>query len=162
MAVIVIAEEPADSDDPRRCVAQNDAELDRRSSTGFDAGAAPALGFGELTPLPGLGTTAREQGRSVDCGGVKMPDQSVREIERVWVSERVRGLDLGGCHRLELETLAIERGKPVAPIDRESPLADAIPRCRNRGYREVPPYNDEQAGDHWRVGYLAVGSWGGR
>jgi len=149
VAEIVIAEEPADSDDVRWCFEQYYAELDRRFGTGFDVDATLPLRVDELTPPRGVVLMAREGGQPVGCGGVKLVEPRIGEIKRMWVSQRVRGRGLGGRILTALEARAVEAGKTVARLETNRSLSEAIAMYRKRGYREVTPFNDEQYGDHW-------------
>ena len=149
MAEVVLAEEPADSDDVRWCFEQYYAELDRRFRAGFDVDAALPLGIDELTPPHGAVLIAREEGLPVGCGGVKLAEPRVGEIKRMWVSERMRGRGIGGRILADLEARAIEAGKSVARLETNRNLGEAIAMYRKRGYREVAPFNEEQYGDHW-------------
>lgn len=149
MTGIVIAEEPAASDDVRWCFEQYYAELDRRFEGGFDVAAALPLGLEELTPPHGLVLVARLEGRPVGCGAVKLAAPGIGEIKRMWVSESVRGQGLGGRMLEELEARAAAAGKTVARLETNRGLGEAVAMYRRHGYREVPAFNDEVYGDHW-------------
>jgi len=147
MADFVIAEEPADSDDVRRCFEQYYVELGRLF--GFVVDAALPLGLDELTRPRGLVLVARDDGEAVGCGAVKLHQPDVGEIKRMWVAASVRGRGLGGRLLDALEDEARAAGKSITRLETNRTLTAAIAMYRNHGYREVPPFNDEPFGDHW-------------
>jgi ribosomal protein S18 acetylase RimI-like enzyme len=65
------------------------------------------------------------------------------------VSESARGLGLGRRLLEELEARAIESGAPMARLETNRHLIEAIGLYRSAGYREVPAFNDEPFADHW-------------
>ena len=147
MSRISIAEEPACSDDVRWCFEQYYDELGRRF--GYVVDRALPLGLDELTPPRGLVLIAREGGKPVGCGAVKLGAADIGEIKRMWVSERVRGQGLGGRLLDALEVQAVAAGKSVARLETNKTLLAAMAMYRKHGYHEVPAFNDEPFGDHW-------------
>lgn len=143
----VIAEEPADSDDVRWCFERYYAELGRRF--GYVVDEALPLRLDELTPPRGLVLVARQGGRPVGCGAVKLGGAGFGEIKRMWVADRVRGQGLGARLLEALEDRAVEAGKTVARLETNRTLVEAISMYRRHGYHEVAPFNDEPFGDHW-------------
>ena len=103
MQRFTISEEPADSDDVRWCFEQYFLELGERF--GYDVDAALPLASDELVRPRGLVLVARERGAPVGCGAVKLLDDGVAEIKRMWVAPSVRGLGLGGRMLEALEGL---------------------------------------------------------
>ena len=148
-SAIAIHEEPAGGEDVRWCFRQYYAELDRRFEGGFDVDAALPLGLDELTPPRGLVLIARLDGVPVGCGAVKLADERIAEIKRMWVSDRVRGQGVGSRLLAELEARASAAGKSLARLETNRSLSEAVAMYRSRGYREVEPFNDERYGDHW-------------
>jgi len=147
MADIVIAEEPADSDDVRWCFGQYYSELGELLDYLVDE--ALPLGLDELTRPRGLVLIAREDGEAVGCGAVKLHQPEIGEIKRMWVAPRLRGRGLGGRLLEALETAAVEAGKSVARLDSNGQLTAAIALYRDHGYGDVPPFNDEPFATHW-------------
>ena len=147
MSDIVIAEEPADSDDVRWCFEQYYAEVGRLF--GFVLDAALPLGIDELVRPRGLVLIARLAGDPVGCGALKLHEPGIGEIKRMWVSERVRGQGLGGTLLESLEAAARDAGKTSTRLETNRTLTAAIAMYRRHGYVEVPPFNDEPFGDHW-------------
>ena len=144
---MVIAEEPADSDDVRWCFEQYYAELGRRF--GYVVDTALPLGLDELVRPRGLVLIVREAGDPVGCGALKLQQPGVGEIKRMWVADLVRGRGLGGRLLDALEAEAVAAGKTVARLETNRTLTAAIAMYRSHGYLEVPPFNDEPFGDHW-------------
>jgi GNAT superfamily N-acetyltransferase len=149
MTEITIAPEPAERPDVRWCFEQYYTELDERFENGFDVQAALPLGMDELTPPRGLVLVARLRGEPVGCGAVKLADEHVAEIKRMWVSRGARGRGLGSRILAELEARAIAAGKSVTRLETNRSLIEAVAMYRRHGYVEVPPFNDERYADHW-------------
>lgn len=147
MRQIVIAEEPALSEDVRWCFERYYEELGRLF--GFVVDEALPLGPDELTPPRGLVLLARLDGRPVGCGALKLQQPDVGEIKRMWVDPSVRGDGLGSQLLESLEARAREAGKAVARLETNRALTAAIAMYRGHGYREVAPFNEEPFGDHW-------------
>jgi ribosomal protein S18 acetylase RimI-like enzyme len=147
MADIVIAEEPADSEDVRWCFGQYYAELGRLLD--YVADEALPLGLDELTHPRGSVLIARDDGELVGCGAIKLHQPAIGEIKRMWVAESARGRGLGGRLLEALEAQAQAAGKSITRLETNRALTAAIAMYRNHGYREVPPFNDEPFGDHW-------------
>jgi len=142
-----IAAEPADNDDVRWCFEQYYEELGRRF--GYVVDRALLLGLDELTPPRGLVLIARELGKPVGCGAVKLGVEDIGEIKRMWVSEHVRGQGLGGRLLEALEEEAIAAGKSITRLETNKTLLAAMAMYRRHGYHEVSAFNDEPFGDHW-------------
>ena len=126
---LIITAEPFDSDDARRLIA------------GLDAGLAevypPEQRFGpNLKPEhleDGRGTflVARDGGRAVGCGAIRVLDPMSAEVKRMYVEPEVRGKGVGkavmmaleaaarrlGARRLVLET-GVHQGAAIALYER--------------------------------------------
>jgi putative acetyltransferase len=105
---LIITAEPFDSDDARRLIA------------GLDAGLAevypPEQRFGpNLKPEhleDGRGTflVARDGGRAVGCGAIRVLDPMSAEVKRMYVEPEVRGRGVGKAVMTALETAARRLG----------------------------------------------------
>lgn len=142
-----IAEEPADSADVRWCFEQYYAELG--AEFGYEVDTALPLGVEQLTRPDGLVLVVRERGLPVACGAVKLLDDGIGEIKRMWVSPAQRGVGLGGRLLDELEAEAAAAGKTVTRLETNAQLEAALAMYRKRGYVEVTPFNDEPFATHW-------------
>ena len=71
------------------------------------------------------------------------------DIKRVWVAPEARGAGLGRRLMDEVEARAFVAGCDRVRLETNRTLVEAIGMYRNRGYREVPPFNEERFADHW-------------
>jgi ribosomal protein S18 acetylase RimI-like enzyme len=142
-----IAEEPADSADVRWCFEQYYKELG--TEFGYEVDTALPLGVAQLTRPDGLVLVVREDGMPVGCGAVKLLDDGIGEIKRMWVSPTVRGRGLGGRLLDALEAEAAAAGKSVTRLETNDRLESALAMYRRRGYVEVAPFNEEPFATHW-------------
>ena len=133
----------------RACFARYFEELDRRFETGFDLARSNRADVADLTPPAGLVLIARLRGDPVGCGALKLHDDGVAELKRMWVAPRARGLGLGTRLLGELESRALAGGSRVARLETNRSLVEAIAMYRRAGYREVPAFNDEPYAHHW-------------
>ena len=147
MDSFVIAEEPADSDDVRWCFEQYYVELG--SSFGYEVDTALPLGVEELTRPRGLVLVVRERGAPLGCGAVKLLDDGIGEIKRMWVAPGVRGQGLGGRLLDALEAAAAAADRTVTRLETNQQLEAALAMYRRRGYVEVEPFNEEPFATHW-------------
>jgi ribosomal protein S18 acetylase RimI-like enzyme len=67
----------------------------------------------------------------------------------MWVAPAARGLGLGRRLLEQLEARAALAGAPIAQLETNDALAEAIGLYRSAGYREVAPFNSEPFADHW-------------
>lgn len=146
--------DPADAD-ARAAVGHYVAELAQRFDSGFDLGSTLPLGDDALRLPSGLLVLARLHGEAVGVGGLKLLDDRVGEIKRVWVSPAARGLGLGRRLLADLESRAREHGCVRVRLDTNRTLTEAIALYRSAGYREVDRFNDEPYAHHWFVKDLA-------
>ena len=146
--VHVVVEDPT-SPDATMCLHSYFAELDGRFDTGFDPTLTLPVEAAEMAPPHGLLLLARLHGEAVGCGALKLKDEGLAEIKRVWVSPVTRGLGVGRRLVRELEKHAAERGATTLRLDTNRTLTDAIALYRSEGYEEVPRFNEEPYADHW-------------
>jgi DNA-binding MarR family transcriptional regulator/GNAT superfamily N-acetyltransferase len=138
-----------DHPDARACLGEYVAELNRRSTRGFDPSVGATALPHEVRPPAGQFFVVYLQGEAVGCGAVKHHSDSPAEIKRMWIAPRVRGLGLGR-HLLEtLEACALGAGARVAHIETSAVLGEALSLYFASGWVEVPRFNDEPFADHW-------------
>ena len=147
MSRFVIAEEPAASDDVRWCFEQYYLELGH--AFGYDADTALPLGVEQLTRPHGLVLVVRDGGAPVGCGAVKLLEDGIGEIKRMWVAPGVRGLGLGERLLDELEAAAAAARRTATRLETNEQLGAALALYRKRGYEEVEPFNEEPFATHW-------------
>jgi DNA-binding MarR family transcriptional regulator len=135
--------------DAQYCLAEYVAELNRRSTRGFDPSVGATALPHEVRPPVGQFFVAYLHGEAIGCGAVKHHDDAPDEIKRMWIAPQARGLGLG--HRLlgTLEACALAGGARVAHIETSAVLTEALALYRSAGWVEVPPFNDEPFADHW-------------
>ncbi len=146
--VRIDVEEP-DSAAARHCLESYYAELDGRFDTGFDLDAALPVGEDDMRPPTGLLLVAWLRGSPVGCGALKLGDQAIAEIKRVWVDASARGLGLGRRLLSELEAQAVALGRRTVRLDTNERLHEAIALYRSAGYVEIEAFNDEPHAHHW-------------
>jgi DNA-binding MarR family transcriptional regulator/GNAT superfamily N-acetyltransferase len=141
--------EQVDPTDPdaRTAVQRYFDELDRRFTTGFDAGAGddPAL----YRSPHGTFVVARSDGDPVACGAAQPLDDRTAEIKRMWVREDWRGAGLGARVLRRLEDDVRQAGYAVVRLDTNSVLTDAIEMYERAGYHAIERYNDNPYAMHW-------------
>jgi DNA-binding MarR family transcriptional regulator/GNAT superfamily N-acetyltransferase len=135
--------------DARYCLAEYVAELNQRSTRGFDPSVGATAMPHELRPPAGQFFVAYLQERPVGCGGVKHHAGSPAEIKRMWIAPQARGLGLGRRLLGRLEACARDGGAQVGHIETSAVLAEALSLYRSSGWVEVPRFNDEPFADHW-------------
>jgi DNA-binding MarR family transcriptional regulator/GNAT superfamily N-acetyltransferase len=135
--------------DAKRCLRAYVAELNRRSDIPFDPADGSTAEPHEVRPPAGAFLVARLNGDAVGCGAVKHQPGGPTDIKRMWVAESARGLGVGRRLLASLEQLARDSGAPVARLETNRALVEAIAMYRSAGYREVPAFNDEPFAHHW-------------
>jgi GNAT superfamily N-acetyltransferase len=135
--------------DAQYCLAEYVAELNRRSTRGFDPSVGATALPNEVRPPAGAFFVAYLQGEAIGCGAVKHHADAPAEIKRMWLAPQARGLGLGRRLLETLEACAREGGAQVARIETSDVLTEAISLYRSAGWVEVPAFNDEPFADHW-------------
>jgi ribosomal protein S18 acetylase RimI-like enzyme len=135
--------------DVRWCFGRYYAELDRRFEAGFDVALTRGTDAADLTLPRGEALIAYAGDEPVGCGAIRLHDDGVAEIKRLWVAPQVRGVGLGGRLLEELESRARSHGARIVRLDTNRALTEAIAMYRRAGYREVAPFNDERYAHHW-------------
>jgi DNA-binding MarR family transcriptional regulator len=137
------------------CLAEYVAELNRRSTRGFDPSVGATALPHEVRPPCGQFFVAYLHGEPVGCGAVKHHLDAPAEIKRMWIAPQARGLGLGRRLLETLEACARAGGARVAHIETSAVLTEALSLYRSTGWVEVPPFNDEPFADHWLKKELA-------
>jgi len=132
----------------RRCLDAYAAELDRRFDGGFDPGAWSPVDDEAMRAPRGLLLLATLREAPVGCGVLRHHDGGWTEIKRVWISPDVRGLGVGRRLMGELEARAAGHG-PIARLDTNSTLGEAVAMYRASGWTEIAAYNDNPYAHHW-------------
>jgi GNAT superfamily N-acetyltransferase len=132
----------------RHCLEAYAAELDRRFDGGFDPGAWSPVDDDVMRPPRGLLLLATLRETPVGCGVLRHHDGGWTEIKRVWISPDVRGLGVGRRLMGELEARAAAHG-PLARLDTNGALGEAVAMYRASGWTEIDAYNDNPYAHHW-------------
>jgi DNA-binding MarR family transcriptional regulator/GNAT superfamily N-acetyltransferase len=135
--------------DAQYCLAEYAAELNRRSTRGFDPSVGATALPHEVRPPAGQFFVAYLRGEAIGCGAVKHHADAPAEIKRMWIAPRARGLGLGRRLLETLEACALARGARLAHIETSAVLTEALSLYRSAGWVEVAPFNDEPFADHW-------------
>ena len=142
---------PVDPEHPdaQYCLAEYVAELNRRSSRGFDPRVGATALPHEVRPPAGQFVVAYLHDQPIGCGAVKHHADAPHEIKRMWIAPQARGLGLGRRLLETLEACARAAGAQVAHIETSGALTEALSLYRSTGWVEVPRFNDEPFADHW-------------
>ena len=135
--------------DAQYCLAEYVAELNRRSTRGFDPSVGATALPHEVRPPAGAFFVAYLHGEAIGCGAVKHHADAPAEIKRMWLAPQARGLGLGRRLLDTLEECAQAGGARVAHIETSDVLTEAISLYRSAGWVEVPAFNEEPFADHW-------------
>ena len=90
-----------------------------------------------------------DAGSVIGGGGVRLLDDEVGEIKRMWVSPTARGRGVGAALLTALEASIVELGASRGVLDTNEALTAALSLYRRSGWREVPSYNDNPEATHW-------------
>src|SRR5579859_5126228 len=142
---------PVDPEHPdaQYCLAEYVAELNRRSTRGFDPSVGATALPHEVRPPLGQFFVAYLHGEPIGCGAVKHHPDAPAEIKRMWIAPQARGLGLGRRLLETLEACAVAHGAEVAHIETSAVLTEALALYRSAGWVEVPAFNAEPFADHW-------------
>jgi GNAT superfamily N-acetyltransferase len=142
---------PVDPEHPdaQHCLSEYVAELNRRSTRGFDPSVGATALPQEVRPPAGQFFVVYLEDEAIGCGAVKHHVDSPAEIKRMWVSPEARGLGLGRRLLKELEACALSGGARIAHIETSAVLPEALALYRSSGWVDVPAFNDEPFADHW-------------
>ena len=111
----------------QHCLAEYVAELNRRSTRGFDPSVGATALAQEVRPPAGQFFVVYLHGEAVGCGAV--------------------------MHHVDspagLKACALSGGTRIAHIETSAVLTEALALYRSNGWVEVPRFNDEPFADHW-------------
>lgn len=141
--------------DAQYCLAEYVAELNRRSTRGFDPSVGATAHPHEVRPPAGQFFVAYLHGEPIGCGAVKHHAGAPAEIKRMWIAPGARGLGLGRRLLETLEACAVDGGARVGHIETSAVLPEALALYGSAGWVEVPAFNDEPFADHWLEKRLA-------
>jgi DNA-binding MarR family transcriptional regulator/GNAT superfamily N-acetyltransferase len=153
-SVQISAVDPAHAD-AQHCLAEYVAELNRRSTRGFDPSVGATALPHEVRPPAGQFFVAYLHDEPIGCGAVKHHADAPAEIKRMWIAPGARGLGLGRRLLERLEACARDSGAEVARIETSAVLTEALSLYESSGWVEVPRFNDEPFADHWFEKQLA-------
>ena len=131
------------------CLREYVAELNRRSTRGFDPSVGATAQPHEVRPPAGQFFVAYLHDEPIGCGAVKHHADAPAEIKRMWIAPKARGLGLGRRLLETLESCAMQGGAEVAHIETNATLTEALALYRSAGWVEVAAFNDEPFADHW-------------
>jgi len=135
--------------DAKYCLAEYVADLNRRSTRGFDPSVGATALPHEVRPPAGQFFVAYLHDEPIGCGAVKHHAHEPAEIKRMWIAPQARGLGLGRRLLETLEACALANGAEVAHIETSAVLTEALALYRSAGWVEVPAFNDEPFADYW-------------
>jgi DNA-binding MarR family transcriptional regulator/GNAT superfamily N-acetyltransferase len=146
-AAVEIRSEPLTSPAARYCLDAYFAEIGRRFDAGFDPRRSPT-DPAAFRPPRGHFLVAWLHGDPVGCAGLRF-GPACGEVKRMWVSPQTRGLGIGGRLLDRIEELTRKRRLPILRLETNRALIEAQALYRKRGFRKVPPFNDEPYAHFW-------------
>ena len=138
-----------DSADARHCIAGYFNELRQRLEAGFDPDRTARVADAEIAPPAGLLLLARLDGRAVGCGALRVKEDGIGEIKRLWVDESARGRGVARRLMQALEAEARSRGLSLLRLDTNRALSEAFALYQSCGFEEVAAFNAEPYAHHW-------------
>lgn len=130
-----IEREPFGSPDAARLVAALDAELSLLYTQ--DQRFGPNLKPQHLEDGRGAFLVARDAGRAVGCGAIRLIDPGTVEVKRMYVEPGYRGRGVGRAVLQRLEAAAREMGATRAVLETGIHQTDAITLYRRAGFSAV-------------------------
>jgi ribosomal protein S18 acetylase RimI-like enzyme len=103
----------------------------------------------DLTPPHGLLLIAHENGNVLGCAGLRLLDNHVAELTRLFVMPAARRRGLGSQLLNCLEDHARQHGASTVRLDTRHDLIEARRLYARHGYHEVPPFSNGPYADHW-------------
>ncbi len=145
---IEIRVESPDGPDARRLLGALEDEKRHREDD-WDPGVAVRVASEELMPPQGAFLVAYHRGRAVGCGGVRRLGPGLGELKRLYVDPAARGMRLGERLMEAMEDAARASGFRTVRLDTDPALREAQALFARRGYRPIPPYNDNPNVSAW-------------
>jgi DNA-binding MarR family transcriptional regulator/GNAT superfamily N-acetyltransferase len=135
--------------DAKYCLAEYAAELNRRSTRGFDPSVGATALPHEVRPPAGQFFVAYLRREPIGCGAVKHHADAPAEIKRMWIAPQARGFGIGRRLLETLEACAVANGAEVGHIETSAVLTEALALYRSAGWVQVPAFNEEPFADYW-------------
>jgi N-acetylglutamate synthase-like GNAT family acetyltransferase len=145
---IEIRVEPPEGPDAERLLTALEREKVERVDD-WDTENAVRMASEELIPPQGAFLMAYHRGRAVGCGAVRRLGPDVAELKRLYVDPDARGLGLGERMMQAMEDAARVSGYTTVRLDTDPCLEEAQILFEQRGYRQIPPYNDNPNASAW-------------
>jgi len=130
-----IAAEPFDSRDSQRLIAALDAGLAELYPPEQRFG--PNLKAQHLEDGRGAFLVARDSGRAVGCGAIRLNDARTAEVKRMYVEPKQRGKGVGKAILASLEAAAQKIGARRLVLETGSHSPDALALYRGAGFTEI-------------------------
>ena len=130
-----IAAEPFDSRDSQRLIAALDAGLAELYPPEQRFG--PNLKLQHLEGGRGTFLVARDSGRAVGCGAIRLNDARTAEVKRMYVEPKQRGKGVGKAILASLEAAAQKIGARRLVLETGSHSPDALALYRGAGFMEI-------------------------
>lgn len=130
-----ITAEPFDSQDARRLVAELDAGLAELYSP--DQRFGPNLKAEHLEEGRGTFVVARDDGRAIGCGAIRLIDPTTAEVKRMYVEPGQRGRGIGWSVLENLESVARRLGVMRLVLETGIHQEAAISLYRRAGFTQV-------------------------
>ena len=130
-----ISAEPFDSPDAQRLIAALDAGLAELYPPEQRFG--PNLKAQHLEDGRGTFLVARDGGRAVGCGAIRLLDATTAEVKRMYVEPDQRGKGVGRTVLARLESAAQQLGARRLVLETGSYSADALALYRGAGFTQV-------------------------
>ncbi len=92
---------------------------------------------------------ARSGEVALGCAGLRLVDEGVAEVKRVFVTPLARRTGLGTHLMLELEAVARRLDVRTLRLDTRHDLVEARGLYAALGYQEVPAFNAGPYAEHW-------------
>lgn len=131
------------------CINAYFQELQERLEEGFDPSNSVSAHPDELIPPAGYFWLAKIEDEPVGCVALKIKEEAIGEIKRMWVSHSARGLGIAQRLLTTLEHQAIKAGVDILQLDTHRSLTEARRLYERNGYVEIEPYNDNAYAHHW-------------
>ncbi|WP_407358985.1 GNAT family N-acetyltransferase [Microbacterium sp. LTA6] len=97
----------------------------------------------------------RDGADAVGCGGVRIVEQHVGELTRIYLDPVVRGRGAGRALLSELEAISIRRGIRTLRLTVRQDLVEAHGLYRRSGYEPVEAFSTSPYADHFLAKELA-------
>lgn len=109
-----------------------------------------------LEPPRGALLAAKCDGELAGCAGVRLLEDGVAEMKRVYLRQRLRGRGGGVVLVAAAERTARTLGARVMRLDTRSDLVEARTLYARLGYEEIPAYAPSPYAEHWFEKSLVV------